>query len=185
MVGDLEIFDSAGDYWDTYNIAIKIPVNFPFGIPVLMELDKKIPNNIDRHIINGVCCVDIPHKLIKRARKGLLISDFIKEKVRPFLANQIYFDKKECFAGEEYKHGSFGVIQFYEEDLDLNNPILIIAFLENILSKNVPGRNKLCICESKKFKDCHLETVRFLESLGTERLEKDLELFKEVIRKSA
>ena len=54
--GDLDICDSEGEFWDTFNIAILVPKGYPYIIPVVVEVSKLIPRDIDWHISSeGVC----------------------------------------------------------------------------------------------------------------------------------
>jgi hypothetical protein len=179
LKGELDICDNAGDYWGTYAITILIPKNYPFCVPLVQEDSKKIPREDYRHIAkNGYCCLDIAHRLLYISRNGISIVDFIRQKVYPYFANQLYYDKHGCYAGDEYAHDFAGVKQFYRESLGLLDNNSAIAILKSILSKKTPGRNEPCPCKSeKKFKRCHLESVEFLLALGRERLLKDWEEF--------
>lgn len=179
LIGELDICDNAGDYWGTYDITILISKEYPFCIPLVREDSKKIPRKVDRHISkDGDCCLDIDHSLLHISKKGISIVDFIIQKVYPYFANQLYYDKHGCYAGEEYAHHFAGVKQFYRESLKLIDNNSSISILNFILSKKKPERNIVCACGSKKkLKYCHLESVIFLYALGRERLLKDLEEF--------
>ena len=113
------------------------------------------------------------------SRKGIKINSFIREKVYPYFANQLYKLSEEKYAGKEYSHHLDGIIQYYIEDLNLISPEIIIHFLERILSNSLIGRNKKCPCGSgKKIKDCHLDEIDTIKSIGKKKIEKDLESIK-------
>lgn len=181
LKGELDICDDAANYWGTYEITILIPRGYPFCIPLVKEDSTKIPREDYRHISKeGYCCLDIEHNLLHMSRKGILVVDFIRQKVYPYFANQLYYDKHGYYAGEEYAHHFAGVKQFYMESLGLIDNNSTIAILNFSLSKPHRERNAKCPCGSqKKFKYCHLESVVFLSTLGRERLLKDLEFFKD------
>lgn len=174
--GDLDICDTKGDYWETFNIIIVVPQNYPNCIPVVIENSELIPRDIDWHISKGgACCIDIEHNLIAMSKRGININSFIREKIYPYFANQRYKFSKEKYAGKEYAHHLDGVIQYYIEDLYLISPEIIIHFLERILSKNLIGRNNKCPCGSgKKIKECHLDQIDTIKSLGNKKIERDL-----------
>jgi hypothetical protein len=178
--GDLDICDNAGDYWGTYQITILIPKGYPHCVPLVREDSAKIPREDYRHISkDGDCCLDIDHRLLHMSKKGISIVDFIKQKVYPYFANQLYYDKHNHFAGEEYAHHFEGIKQFYRESLNLVNHDSIVSTLEFLLSGKKAERNIICPCRSKKkLKYCHLESIEFLFALGKERLLVDLDLFK-------
>ncbi|NOQ71168.1 MAG: hypothetical protein GQ574_04140 [Crocinitomix sp.] len=187
LIGDIDISDTDGNYFATYKVKIIVPVKYPHGVPKLIEISKLIPRDDDRHIDkNGICCVNMEHELILLARRKLLLFDFIKDQVYPYLANQQFFDKNKKFAGDEYPHFFEGIIKFYSEKLDLTNHTLSIKFLEAILNNQIPSRNDVCLCGEKssngkylKIKNCHQDTVDFLKSVGQEQLKKDLKGFKQ------
>ena len=182
LAGDLDICDSQGEYWDTFNILILIPNTYPYCVPQVVEKSKLIPRDTKRHISKeGVCCLDMDHKLLRMARRGIRLADFIAEKVYPFFANQLYYDESEDkqYAGEEYEHHFEGVRQFYNEDLGIADTGLAIKAIEMVLANDIPGRNDRCFCGGgMKFKRCHAEAVAFLETMPTDRLRKDLDGFR-------
>lgn len=186
LEGNVDICDKAGCYWDTFNLLIVIPNNYPHGIPIVIERSQIIPRDLNRHISNeGVCCLDIEHSLLKRARRGIHLVDFIVDKIYPYLANQLFFNENKHYAGSEYKHHFEGVRQFYTETLHLSDAKVVIAVLEEVIVNNLPGRNDDCICGKKeKFKRCHFESAEFLKSLGKERLQKDIQGFRDHLAKS-
>lgn len=176
--GELDICDQEGNYWGTFHIRILLSYAYPYCVPLLYEKSKVIPRNIDFHIdINGLCCVDIDHKLLVRSKHGLTIRDYLIEWVYPFLANQLYRMKEARYVGEEYAHHFEGVRQFYSEDLRLNDEAAM-KMLEAILSKVNDGRNDLCPCGSGiKLKRCHWNAYIFLKSVGLAVLKSDLRKF--------
>lgn len=179
LVGELDICDAVGEYWGTFEIEILIPENYPFGVPKVWETSKIIPREANRHISpSGECCLDMEHRLLQTARKGICINKFIADKVYPYFANQLYFKEKQRFAGGEYAHAFEGVRQFYAEDLKLEKPTIIVQFLESILSNELPGRNAMCPCGSKeKYKRCHMYSIDILKAVGKDKLTEDLRSF--------
>jgi len=182
LEGDLDICDIKGIYWDTFAVAILLDSKYPHSVPLVIETSEKIPRNSERHISkSGVCCLDIEHRLLHWAQRGIILSDFITEKVYPFFANQLYFEDKKCYAGDEYLHRFQGVQQFYSEELDITEPSQAILLIQAILNNRLPERNKLCPCNSMtKFKKCHQASVEFLIQVGIDQLKKDLQGFEEI-----
>lgn len=177
--GELDICDIKGVYWDTFLIEINIPITYPYCIPEVREISQIIPRTSNRHIsLDGICCLDITHRLLYMAKKGIQLTDFIRNKVYSYFANQLYYDANKFYAGEEFAHNFNGVVQFYKESLNLSDSKIIISILQHILTNQLPGRNEYCSCGSKtKFKKCHSESVEFLKFLGKERIIDDLNGF--------
>jgi hypothetical protein len=87
--------------------------------------------------------------------------------------------KKGNYANEEYEHHFDGVIQFYNEKLQLKDNPVIVKILTSVINNDIPGRNQFCVCgEEIKIKNCHLSTIHFLKSLSKDRIQKDLDGFK-------
>ena len=178
ITGELDICDRVGVYWGTFDIRIFVPQNYPHCVPKVQELSTLIPRDVDWHIDeDGTCCVDINHKMTHMARIGINLSDFITQKVYSFFANQLFKMSKGAYAGEEYEHHFAGVVQFYQEDLGLNQK-QAIPMLEAILGGAI-GRNGKCPCGSvQKLKHCHLISFSFLKSMERDQLRRDLRSFK-------
>lgn len=178
--GELDICDTKGIYWDTFEIEIYIPPNYPYGVPTLVETSKKIPRADYRHINKaGICCVDMSHELLFQAKQGIRLFDFIKNKAYPFFANQLFYDEKGYYSNGEYKHRFKGVEQFYKERLNIDDCGLAVKLLNYVLSNPKISRNKPCVCGSgDKVKDCHLSSIEFLKDVGSQQLLLDLKEFK-------
>lgn len=177
--GELDICDDVGNYWDTYEIQIRVPFSYPYCVISVQETSLKIERSEDRHLDGmGICCLDISHKLLALKMKGVNLLEFTKNKIYPFFANQVYFDKMGKYAAGDYSHRMDGIRQFYVEDLKIETDKEAIEILEFIFSKQKLSRNDRCFCGFKKFKDCHLNTVEFLKSVGDAQLRIDLAVFK-------
>lgn len=180
--GELEICDQVGDYWETFLIRIDIPTSYPYCLPTVKELSALIRRDDNWHIsADGECCLDIEHRLLLLAKRGINLTCFIREKVYPYFANQIYKQRERRYAAGEYSHYFDGVVQFYQEELNIGTPELAVMILKSIISNKLPNRNELCICGNKKFKHCHLTTVECLKCLPIKRLKEDLEGFTKLI----
>jgi hypothetical protein len=177
--GEIDICDVAGNYWDTYEIKIRVPFSYPYCIISAQETSLKIVRSEDRHIDDlGICCLDISHKLLSMKMRGVNLLEFTKNKIYPFFANQVYFDQTGKYAAGDYPHRFDGIRQFYIEDLKIETDEEAIEILEFIFSKQKLSRNDKCFCGFKKFKDCHLNAVEFLSSVGINQLRIDLAGFK-------
>ncbi|HLN94397.1 MAG TPA: hypothetical protein VK183_02085, partial [Flavobacterium sp.] len=133
VTGELDICDIKGNYWNSFDIAILVGESYPYCVPVVFEKSEVIPRNIDWHISEkGQCCVDADNKLIAMSRSGINFTDFLKNKVYPFFANQIYKLDTGEYAGEEYRHYADGVLQYYIEELKIPSNNSVIMILEAV-----------------------------------------------------
>lgn len=181
LIGEIDIFDNKGVYWDSFNIEIGIFKNYPYSFPIVYLLDDKIPLIEDRHMNSDrSCCVEVKHKTILRAKRGISILQFMNEYVVPFFSNQLYFEKHKDWANGEYLHRGAGIVQFYFEELKLKDLNTFVFILENLKSFK---RNDICFCKSKlKYKKCHQEKLQNILSLPKEVIRKDVEFFKSLVK---
>jgi len=177
--GELDICDTKGNYWNTFEIQMLFSKNYPFCIPVVTEVSKIIPREIDWHIsLSGDCCLDIPHKLVYQSRLGVNISDFVATKVYPYFSNQLYKLQTGSYAGSEFAHHREGIIQFYTEELRFE-PNKALYVLQRLTRGKSFNRNEMCYCGKKvKLKNCHISTIEFLKSMPHKQLSIDLKCFK-------
>lgn len=180
--GELEISDRVGDYWRTFAIAIYLSDSYPYCVPRVKEISKVIKRDDDWHIDEyGYCCLDIEHKMLLLKKRGMNLTDFIKNKLYPYFANQIFKESQGEYAAGEYLHNFEGVQQFYREELNIESVELAINILHGIIFKKLPERNEPCFCGKRKFKACHLNSVEFLRSMPIDRLKTDLDEFSKLV----
>lgn len=62
--GIIDVVDEEGGYWDSYEVSIILPQDYPNVLPLLIEKGKKIKRHIDWHISEeGICCLSTFAKL--------------------------------------------------------------------------------------------------------------------------
>jgi len=177
IAGELDICDTIGIYWDTFDIFILVPSAYPYCVPLLIENSEIIPRDIDWHITSkGFCCYDVDQNLTVMSKKGINLSSFIADKIYSYFANQLYKLKENKYAGSEYAHHLQGVIQYYIEQHQLTNETTVINLLTAIATKTSILRNELCPCGSnRKVKNCHLKSIEDIKTLGQEKIRFDLD----------
>lgn len=181
ITGELDICDTRGVYWNTFNIVIGVPQSYPYCVPILIEKSKLIPRDINWHISpEGICCLDVTHNLIAMSKMGINICSFITEKIYTYFANQLYKLTENKYAGKEYAHHLDGVIQYYIEEHNLQDKNAIVSLLKRIITKSSIGRNDSCPCGSgKKIKNCHQNSIDTMKMFGNSRLLADLQNIQE------
>lgn len=177
LKGSIDIVDSNGKHWDSYDIEIHPTADFPSRFPTLFEKGKKIPKNADWHINgDGSCCVAVlPHEIIA-CTQGISVLRYIEEFVIPFLANQTYRRYQGEFANGEYSHGIKGIVEYYQNLLQIENIQTLISLLDWIIKNPKPSRTNTCFCGSrKKFRYCHRDAYTKIALIGKNSLISDLD----------
>ncbi|EGV44807.1 hypothetical protein BZARG_196 [Bizionia argentinensis JUB59] len=177
LIGDLDVCDLKGNYYQTFKIKIYLNKDeYPYSIPKIQEITKNIKRIDDNHIDDdGYCCLDIEHILEKDSRRGIKLIDFYRNKIYPFFTNYIFKKETGTYANGEYAHFFDGVVEYYIEELGIDNLNIITTIIYSVASNTIPSRNELCLCGSDlKIKQCHLRKIESLKSLSKNRLVSDL-----------
>lgn len=182
--GEIDIFDAAGSYVNSFDISVTVPRNYPHGFPLLFETGNKFEHIPDRHINeDGSCCVCSLQESDLIGQRGITIKDFFLKYVIPYLANQLYFDSEEEWANGDYEHGVEGILQFYKELFKIDNIEEVIRLLSFFNTKKI-NRNDDCFCGKKeKLKRCHLQTYTIIKDLSKRRIEYDILALKWLFKK--
>ena len=159
LKGELDIIDTTGKPWDTYQIEIKGSDGYPYSFPKLFETENAFPKILDWHVYefnDKSCCVDVtPNELII-CKSGLNIIDYIERFVIPYFANQSFRIREGYYLYGEYAHGIFGRIQFYQSKLRAKNPNELLRMFYLIVNDYNPERTAFCpFCSKTKFRKCH------------------------------
>lgn len=184
VCGEIDIFDAAGNYVDSFTIKVTVPRNYPHEFPLLFEISNKFEHIPDRHINeDGSCCVCSLQESDLISQKGIAIKDFFLGYVIPYLANQLYFDSEEEWANGDYEHGVEGILQFYQEIFEMETIEEVINLL-SFFNKQKMNRNDDCFCGKKeKLKRCHLQTYTIIKDLSKKRIEYDILALKWLFKK--
>lgn len=145
---------------DLFQVDIKVPANYPYGVPILYESGGRYPFKTERHFNHdGSCCVEVPAVVEREARKGLSLARYVERFAVPFFANQIYYDHTGKFL-KERSHGDAGIREHVEAILYTSN-LKELSIIFAFYSKGSKiGRNDQCFCGSvKKYKHCHLRGI--------------------------
>jgi hypothetical protein len=182
LEGKLSIVDNRSKFWGQFEILILINESeYPYTIPIVVEKTNIINRDWDFHISkDGVCCLDIPHKLLKRKKRGINFEEFYREVIYPFFANYHFKEYTGDYANGEYKHHFEGIVQFYQEEFDLKNFEEIIALLETAIGGIKHQPNIECpLCGKHKYKKCCRKKVYTLKRYDIQQLKIDLALFRQ------
>ena len=171
LKGSIAITSEPDGISDVYQLHI-LQGAYPERYPKVFEVGGKIPRNIEWHIYpaEGNCCIAIPPEERIRCIQGIDLITFITEVLPPYFYNQTY-RRINGFFLQEYRHGLFGVLDYYAEVLKADSIKEILRLLALIAQYENRHRNTPCFCgSSKKFKDCHRRAYQHLAPLGAEFL---------------
>ncbi len=185
LEGKISVLDRNDRLWGQFEILILVnEKNYPYTIPIVIEKTEIIERDWDFHISKeGECCLDIPHKLLKIKKRGILLEEFYREVIYPFFANYHYKIATDKYANGEYEHHFKGILQFYEEEYGLKDFKQTIKLLKTTINgiKYQPNNKCPLCCGGIKYKKCCRKIVYSLRQYGIPQLNKDLELFEKLL----
>ncbi len=175
--GILDVPDGAGGVACSYMVEITWSSGYPYRYPIVSEIGGDIPAGPDNHKYDDRrLCLSVVAEEILQCRKGLMVSDFIREVLIPHLANQYYHQITGSYL-QEYAHGIPGVRQCYDKLLGKTDLAILSGLYKAAFEKSI-GRNDSCFCGSgQKFKCCHEPAVKKLQLIGKGQVAHDFKLF--------
>ena len=154
--GFIDVIDDEGSIWDSFNVKITFPFNFPDQLFELKETGNKIPRGAEWHN-NESCCLSTNAIMFSEMLGNLTLLNWLIKFAHPFLANYVYKLKTEYYANEVFDHGEPGIIQGYYKVFRTNDLSIVVERLNYITGTKTLGRNDPCFCGSgKKYKHCYL-----------------------------
>ena len=148
-----------------FSVDLRIPDDYPEGIPRLICGPEEIPWEVDRHVVGaGVACLCVSTEYRLHWPRGSDLTDFLECFVVPYFVRQAYYQAHGRWpSGQERPHGAAGIIESFNETLtELGSPSVatIERFLIVLASPGHPKGCDPCPCGSgKKIRKCHRRLV--------------------------
>ena len=148
-------------FQDSFNLEFIFPQNYPENIPLVKELDKKIPDKF-HHLINGYLCLCTPLEQWLIFSKRPTLENYIKNLLNPYLLSWLWYDKYNEMPWGERCHGPMGLVQSYQEILNIKDLDHTILFMIKFLRNEIYQRQE-CPCGSGlPFRKCHKTIINRL-----------------------
>jgi hypothetical protein len=178
LSGDIELLSDTGKYIDIFNLEIFIPDDFPKSFPKVIETEEKIPRIVSRHIIpkDNTLCLVVQIEELLICQNGITLLWFIDNVLIPRLCEEFRVNNGEKYQ-KEYSHDFGGTWEFLMKKLEVENPELVLKFIEALANKKKPKGNALCLCGSgNSYRLCHKKSVVSLQHLNNKILKILLDL---------
>lgn len=148
-----------------FSVDLRIPDDYPEGIPRLICRPEEIPWEEDRHVVTaGVACLCVSSEYRLHWPRGSDLTDFMECFVVPYFVRQAYYQAHgEWPSGQERRHGAAGIIESFSDTLAVlgsPNVATIERFLIMLASHGHPKGSDPCPCGSgKRIRKCHRRLV--------------------------
>lgn len=149
---------------DRFQVEILLPPDFPYGIPRVYEIGRRIPRIADRHMYpDGTACLFVDEEWIMANPEGTDWLIFLNEPVRNFFIGQCLVEAGEEWPFGQRSHGSKGILECYAELTGTNDLRTAYNYLQTLSKKKIKGHWP-CPCGSRmKICDCHQQVIRRLK----------------------
>jgi len=159
---------------DCFNLELYFSPDYPNEIPMVREVDNKIPHTFHQ-FAGGFFCLCTPSEQWLVFSKRPTLENFILNLVNPYLLSWMWYDQFNEMPWGERQHGPKGIIESYQDLLKVESPRHTIHFLGKLIMGGI-GKNDDCPCGSGlTFRKCHKSKVdRLSNRLPNEHLLHDL-----------
>jgi hypothetical protein len=157
VTGYYPLFEGERVY-DRYSVEIELSKESVRGLPIVREISKRIPRSPSRHINpDGTACIMLPDAFWHENPDGMSLLEFLNGPLRGYFVSQslVELGASDPWPSGEWKHGTYGIIDFYAEVLETRNPEAIYEYLRVLKSSVVKGHWQ-CPCGSgERLRQCH------------------------------
>ncbi len=156
------VFKNKPSISETYRLQIKIPATFPRALPVVFEMDNKIPRTSKYHVNpDGTLCLGSPLRLILMLSEKPTLVGFADLCMLPYLyAVSIKMIFKIDMPLGELSHGKKGLLSDYKDLFGLNTYEQVEQTLRllNMSKKRARKEKYPCGC-GKPLRQCSFNAV--------------------------
>ena len=138
-----------------FDIELAVPEKYPKVLPRARETGGAVDPDYGHINPDGTLCLAAPveARVIFSERESLL--GFVNLLVVPYLYGYRYWKKHGRHPFGERPHGGEGIVQYYEEELRLDNCVAVLSAVSFLLEHGYRGHLD-CPCGSGfKVRDCH------------------------------
>jgi len=112
---------------------------------------------------------------VTNCRNGITVLQFIQNHVKPYLFNQAHRLEKGYYAHQEFAHGVYGILEYYQELFNEKDVGKIISYLETLKSTEY-GKKTPCFCGKKaKFRKCHSAVFKIFKPISNKFIDAEIE----------
>ena len=98
-----------------YNIRISIPEDYPLSSPIAYEIGGLIPLSFHRYESDLHLCLGAPPAVEMTFQESPTLLGFVEKLLIPHLFSHAYFSQHDEMPFGELKHGTLGLITFYND----------------------------------------------------------------------
>ena len=152
---------------DSFAIDIRVPKNFPSGLPTVRELAGRIPNTFHK-LTDGTLCLGSPFRLRAKLRQASTVLGYIESCVVPYLFSYSVFEKTGRMPFGELEHGPRGLLDEYRQVIGIADDAACLSFLKLLGIKKRVANKLPCPCGSNlRVGRCHNRKLNGIRGIAS------------------
>lgn len=146
-----------GEVLTRYQLAVKLPPDYPASPPAIWETGGRIPRILDRHVMTdtGALCIGVPADLWLQQKGHFEISEYLAGPVTSYLTGNTLFEQGQPWPHGEWSHGAAGIIEYYGELLGNRDPRAVLKLFQYLIAKQIKGHWPCPCLGGKVLRRCH------------------------------
>jgi hypothetical protein len=163
FTGPFVLVDALGTEVDRYEIDIRLPANFPKGVPEARETAGRIPRTPDHHCYSdGTLCLFAPGERWRYWPEGQGLLEFLRGPVQSYFVGHSIYELTGQWTFGERSHGSRGIIEAYSDLIGSTDAKTLIRYL-SAMARPKLAPHRACPCgSSRRISVCHRSLVQSL-----------------------
>jgi hypothetical protein len=149
---------------DAYCVELRIPPNYPEGIPTVFETGGRVPKTYHK-LTDGSLCLAAPTELRLRVKNSTKLEEFVELFVIPYLFGFSYREIRGVPPYGELEHGKEGLREYFAHLFDVSDRKVALQLVRLASLKKKPANKLPCPCGSgRRLGRCHHAIVNELRS---------------------
>lgn len=140
---------------ENFEIEILIPSIYPNDLPRVRETASKIDSNYEHVFQEGDLCLGVPVEMRRIFSGQPSLLGFVDKLLIPYFYGYCHWKKYGEHPFGEQKHNGEGILQYYVDELNLDDEVIALAFLCFLYEHGYRGHH-VCPCGSGRIvRKCH------------------------------
>lgn len=152
--------------FDSYDVRIGIPADFPWEEPVTFEVGNRIPRIADRHVFEeyGNCCLGVWEEWLLRSSDHSA-SSFLCGPLHDYFLSQSWFEARGEWPLGDRSHGRLGVLEAYCDLMGIERNMDAAREYLRQLARDQTKGHVTCPCGSGlRLRNCHRDKLEALRT---------------------
>ena len=152
--------------FDSYQVKLGVPANFPWEEPIVFETGERIPKIADRHVspTRKNCCLGVWEEWLLTT-SNQRFETFLTGWMHDYFVSQSWFEAKGEWPYGQRSHGKAGIVESYAYLLEVDSDAKVIVNHLKLLARETIKGHSPCPCGSGlRLRKCHRDSIQQLSN---------------------